>query len=135
MPERVKGEVIQAFERYAAEFVKLDARAVAAYFHEPALFIGPPGVVALATHADVERFFRQVMAELPARGYAGTELVGLSEQRLQDDLAVFSGTGIWRNAAGQELQRFGMTYSWRRTGPTPGDWRIVVAMVHQPHGV
>jgi|SRR4051812_4423442 ketosteroid isomerase-like protein len=134
MTERVKGEVIQAFERYAADFARLDARAVALHYHEPALFIGPPGAVALATHADVERFFRQVMAELPGRGYAGTELVGLTEQRLQDDLALFRGTGIWRNAAGQELQRFGMTYTWRRTGPTPSDWRIVVAMVHEPPG-
>jgi hypothetical protein len=50
MSERLKGGALQAFERYAA-FRELDARAVVPYYAEPALFIGPPGVVVLATGA------------------------------------------------------------------------------------
>lgn len=124
-------EPIAAFQRYTEAFHALDAGAVARHFHEPALLITPEDTVALSTIADVERTYARLMADLPRRGYARTEFSPLAGRRLGDDLAVVSGGGVWKNAADEDLMRFGMTYTLRRTGQT---WRIVVAAIHAPDG-
>ena len=71
------------------------------------------------------------MAELPAQGYARTEFSPLVERCLGDDLAVVSGVGVWKKASGEDLLRFGMTYTLRRAADT---WRIVVAAHPRPRG-
>jgi hypothetical protein len=38
-----------------------------------------------------------------------------------------SGVGVWLKADGDELQRFGLTYTLRNTD---GNWKIIVATVH-----
>jgi uncharacterized protein (TIGR02246 family) len=124
------GEVVDAFQRYARAFQALDARSAAAFFNEPAMMITPQGVVALLDASAVEHFYRRVMAELPAQGYAKTEFSHIDERRVGEDLAVISGEGVWKNQSGGDLQpRFGMTYTLRRRG---GVWRIVVATIHEP---
>jgi hypothetical protein len=120
---------LEAFHRYAAGFQSLDPRAVVPCFHEPALGVFPPGVVSLATGGQVEETYRRVMAELPSRGYATTEFWRLTERRLGEDLALVTGNGAWKNAAGEELSRFGLSYMFRRIG---GQWKVVVAAVHDP---
>jgi ketosteroid isomerase-like protein len=122
-------EVIAAFERYAAAFSALDPRAVVEHLNQPALMISPQGIVALAGSAQVEQFYTRVMAELPDLGYASSAFEGLTEHLLGEDLAIVTGVGIWKRADGGELRRFGMTYTWARSG---GIWRIAVAAVHAP---
>ncbi len=123
------GEAVEAFRRYTQAFQTLDPRAVVRHFDEPALLITPQGVIALPTGAAVEEAFRHVMSELPAQGYARTEFSPLVERRLGDDLAVVNGVGVWKKASGEDLRRFGMTYTLRRAADT---WRIVVAAIHDP---
>ena len=120
---------IDSFRQYADAFQSLDAKAVARHFHEPAMLIAPQGVLALPTAAAVEAAYSRVMADLPARGYSRTEFSGLSERRLNDDLAVVTGAGVWKNASGEEFSRFGVTYTLRRVAST---WRIVVAAIYEP---
>jgi hypothetical protein len=67
------------------------------------------------------------MAPLPGLGYARTELSPLREERLGDDLAEVSGTGVWTASSGEELRRFGMTCMLRRDA---GTWRFAVLAVH-----
>ena len=128
--ENAREEVLQSFQLYTQAFQALDARAVAQFFHEPAIFITPGDVRALQTTAAVEQAYAKVMAEMPP-DYARTAFGPLSVHRLADDLAMVSGAGAWKNAANDDLMPFGMTYTMRRTGQT---WRIVVAAIHAPDG-
>jgi ketosteroid isomerase-like protein len=121
---------LEAFGRYTQAFQALDARAVAQHFNEPALFITPKEIVSMPTIETVERLYARVMADMPP-DYVRTEFSPLSEHRLSDDLAVVSGSGVWKNAANADLMPFGMTYTLRRSGQT---WRIVVAAIHAPDG-
>src|SRR5262245_44673725 len=123
-------EVLHSFQLYTQAFQALDARAAAQYFHEPAFFITPREVRALPTTADVEQAYAQVMADMPP-DYARTEFGPMSVHRLGDDLAMVSGSGVWKNAANEDLMPFGMTYTLRRTGEA---WRIVVAAIHSQDG-
>ena len=122
--------VLEAFGRYTRAFQALDARAVARHFHQPAIFITPRDVVALPTAEAVEQTYARVMADMPP-DYVRTEFSPLSEHRLSDDLAMVSGSGVWKNAANEDLMPFGMTYTLRRSGQS---WRIVVAAIHAPDG-
>jgi hypothetical protein len=67
------------------------------------------------------------MADLPAQGYAGTEFFSLDARRLSDDLAMVTGTGVWKRTTGEPFAPFGMTYTLRRAN---GAWRIVVAAIY-----
>jgi ketosteroid isomerase-like protein len=122
-----QGEAIEAFRRYVEVFERLDPQAVTSYYNEPALLISPQGIASLPTSADVEQFFNSVMADLKAQGYARSEFPRLAEYYLSDELALVSGVGVWKKASGEQLRRFGLTYTLRRTHPS---WRIVVATIH-----
>jgi len=119
----------QAFQRYAEAFKTLDPRSVVRHVHEPALMVSPQGVKVLDSAAAVEEAYRPVMAGLQARGYARTEFSPPIERRLGEDLSILTCTGTWRSTLGQDLGRFGMTFTMRRTA---GAWRIVVLAYHPP---
>ena len=124
---KAQSPAAEAFWSYTRAFQKLDPKAVAAHFSEPALMITPRGVVALPNAAAVEQAYARVMAELPAQRYARTEFSRVEERRLGDDLTMLAGSGSWVDSAGEKFMPFGMTYTLRRTGES---WRIVVAMIH-----
>ena len=124
-PQQSSG-ALAAFNLYTQAFVELNPRAVAEYFHEPALLITPKEVIPLPTAAAVEQTYGQIMREMP-RDYTRTEFRGLSERRLDDDLALVTGSGSWKNASNEDIMPFGMTYTLRRTANT---WRIVVVAIH-----
>ena len=121
------GEAIGAFMRYVEVFERLDPQAIASYYNEPALLISPQGIASLPTSAYVEQFFDSVMADLKAQGYARSEFPRLAEHYLSNELALVSGVGVWKKASGEQLRRFGLTYTLRRTLQS---WRIVVATIH-----
>jgi ketosteroid isomerase-like protein len=123
------GTAMEAFRSYAAAFQKLDAKAVAEHFHEPALMITPIGIFSTPNGAAVEEVYRGVMRDISAHGYARTEFAGLSERRLAQGLAIVSGNGVQKKASGEVLQPFGVTYTLKHV--THG-WRIVVATIHEP---
>jgi hypothetical protein len=121
-------EALETFKRYTQAFQSLNASAPAEYFHQPALMANPNGVFALPNAAAVERVYQSVMTQLPALRYAKTVFPDLSAQRLSRDLAVVSGASIWQTAAGEEIQRFRMNYTFRRTG---GAWKILSALIYE----
>ena len=120
-------EAVKAFIDYAKAFETLNPQAVVPYYHEPCMFISPQGVVVLTSQAHVGTFFAEVMEGLSARGYARSTFLNLQGKQLSDILAVVSGVGVWLKADGDELQRFGLTYTLRNTD---GNWKIIVATVH-----
>ena len=121
------GSATDTFRQYAQAFASLDPRAVARHFNEPALMITPQGVVALSAAADVEQAYGRIMADLPALGYVRTEFSALNERRLGDDLALVTGSGVWKKATDEAFMPFGLTYTFRRSGDR---WLIVVAAIH-----
>jgi hypothetical protein len=129
MAAAVTGEAVAAFRQYSAVFEKLDPSAVVPFFSQPAILISPQGMVGLATGQDVERFFAPLMLDLRGQGYAKSEFPRLTEHWLSPDVAIVSGVGVWRKATGEELRRFGLTYTFSRK---PGTWQIMLAVVHAP---
>ena len=123
------GEAIEAFKRYVEAFEGLSPRAVVPFYNEPALLVSPQGIVALPTSADVEKLFDGLMSDLRGQDYAKSEFPRLAELPLNDDLAIVTGVGVWRKKTGEELRRFGATYTFCRT---PQSWKIVVAVIHDP---
>lgn len=122
-------EAVAAFRRYTDAFQTLDPRAAAACFHEPSLISMPIGVFALADRAAAERFYTDIMKDMPGRGYVRTELAPLQGTRLGEGLVELRGGGNWINKAGEGFMAFGMTYTLRKTD---GAWRIITAVVHAP---
>jgi ketosteroid isomerase-like protein len=123
------GSALEAFRGYAAAFQKLDAKAVAEHFHEPALMITPIGIFSTPNGAAVEEVYRGVLRDISARGYARTEFSTLVERRLAEGLAIVSGNGVQTKASGEVLQAFGVTYTLKHAA---SGWRIVVAAIHDP---
>jgi ketosteroid isomerase-like protein len=118
---------VNAFTDYAKAFETLDPQAVIPHYHEPCMFISPQGVAVMANQAQIVTFFAQVMEGLRVRGYGSSTFLNLQGKQLSDILAVVSGVGVWLKTDGDELQRFGLTYTLRNVD---GKWRIIVATVH-----
>ena len=129
MKSVIAGEAVEAFRQYAAVFERLDPSAVVPYFNQPAMLISPQGMVSLATATDVEQFFGRLMTDLRAQAYAKSEFPRLTDHFLSPDLAIVSGIGVWRKTTGEELRRFGLTYTLCRK---PQSWKIVLAVIHDP---
>jgi ketosteroid isomerase-like protein len=122
-------EAIESFLAYAQAFEQLEPQAILPYYHQPCLMISPQGVRALSSHNELAAFFSPLMADLRGRGYEKSRFLGLQATSLGSDLALVHGTGVWLAAGGEELQRFGLTYTWRRGD---GSWRLVVVAIHEP---
>jgi hypothetical protein len=121
--------IAQVFTSYLETFQKLDSHATLPYFHVPSMFIPQHGVRVLATSADVEALLTQAMEGLKTRGYARSELLDRHVKQMSGDTAIVSVSRVRYATDGRELERFGETYTLRRT---EAGWKIVVAMIHDP---
>src|SRR5882724_9364340 len=97
------------FDYYNA-FSTLDVQSILPYFHQPALLIGPPGVMALPTAAAVVPIFGPVMEDLRQREYRRSELSLQQVKLLSATSALAIGVAIRHKSDGQELERVGVTY-------------------------
>jgi hypothetical protein len=120
---------LEVFWGYTRAFQALDPKAVAAFFHEPAMLITPRGARALPNTWAVERAYAEIMDELRGTSYARTEFSSASERRLDDELVAVTGNGTWVDRDGRRYMPFGFTYTlrWTELG-----YRIVIALVHAP---
>ena len=121
--------ITQTFTDYTQAFQTLDPHATISYFHVPCMFISPQGVRVLATAADVQALLIQVMEGLKARGYARSEVLNRHVNQMSDNTALVTVSRIRYATDGRELERFGETYTLRKI---EGDWKIAVAMIHDP---
>jgi ketosteroid isomerase-like protein len=126
---REEEAITQAFTNYIQAFQTLDPHATIPYFHVPCMFIPPQGVRVLATAADVEALFTQVMEDLKSRSYARSALLNLHVNQMSDNTALVTVSRARYATDGRELERFGETYTLRRM---EGGWKIAVAMIHDP---
>ena len=119
--------VNRMLDEYYAAFSTLNIQAILPYFHQPALLIGPPGVIALPTPAAVLPIFTPVMQNLRARGYGRSELDQRKVKLLSAKSALASGIAVRYKSDGQELERVGIIYMLHKTDDA---WKFAVMVLH-----
>ncbi|MBI2361429.1 MAG: DUF4440 domain-containing protein [Deltaproteobacteria bacterium] len=120
------------FTAYVQAFQTLNPQAVLPYCHVPCMFISPQGVFAMTTLAEVEVLVARMMEGLKARGFARSVLRSLHTRKMSDNIALVTVSRVRYKTDGQELERLGETYTFRKTDD---GWKIVVATIHDPDTV
>jgi ketosteroid isomerase-like protein len=119
--------VRQMLDEYYRAFSTLSIQAILPYLNEPALLIGPLGVIPLPTPSAIEPIFGPVMESLRTRGYGRSELGSQETRMLGAHSAFATGIAIRYKSDGEEMERAGITYLLRKTNDT---WRIAVMVLH-----
>jgi ketosteroid isomerase-like protein len=132
MTEDDRAAITRVLTDYYRVFSTLDVQAISACYHEPSLILGPLGVVAAATRADLERAFSTIRDSLQARGYGRSELTMLQVKRLSATAAWASGVAERYKTDGLPLERVGVTYVLNKSA---SDWKIAVLVTHDPDRV
>ena len=117
-----------AFHAYIRAFETLDPEAAAPFYHVPSMFIAAQGVSAVPDAETARALLSQFMAQLRSQSYQRSEVLDLTVRHLSPVLASCAGTFVRFNTAGEEIARFGFTYTMRHSG----SWKIVVAIIHEP---
>jgi ketosteroid isomerase-like protein len=119
--------VKQVLSDYYNAFSTLDVQSILPYFHQPALLIGPLGVIAIPTPAAVVPIFGSVMEDLRQRKYRRSELSLQQFKLLSATSALAVGAAIRYKADGQELERVGVTYLLHKGND---GWKFAVMVLH-----
>lgn len=112
---------------YYAAFSTLEIEAILPYFHEPALLIGPQGVIPLPKPAALVPVFGPVMENLRQQGYQRSELDLQQLNFLGNKSAMATGVAIRYGRDGKELSRAGLTYLLHKSGET---WKFAAMVLH-----
>ena len=117
---------------YYRDFSTLNVRAILPYFHEPALLVGPQGVIPIPNHAALAVVFGPVMEGLRAKGYGRSELEVGYAKSLSSSAALVVGVAVRYKADGQPMERAGTTYVLQKTD---GGWKFATVILHDPNPV
>jgi ketosteroid isomerase-like protein len=119
--------VKQVLADYYKAFSTLTVQSILHYFHQPALLVGPSGVIALPTPEAVVPIFGPVMENLRQREYQRSEFSLQQLRLLSATSALAMGVAIRYKTNGQEMERVGLTYLLHK-----GDsgWKFAVMALH-----
>ena len=117
----------QMLGEYYRAFSTLNVQAILPYLDEPALLVGPLGVITLPMPSAIEPIFGPVMEGLRTRGYARSELGSQEIRILSAQSAFATGIAVRFKSDGEELERAGISYLLRKTNDA---WKIVVMVLH-----
>ncbi len=123
--------VRHTLDEYYRAFSTLSVQAILPYLNQPALLVGPLGVIPLPTPSAVEPIFGPVMERLRTRGYARSELGSQEVRILCAQSAFATGIAIRYGSDGEELERAGISYLLRKTDDA---WKFVVMVLHDAPG-
>ncbi len=118
--------VRHTLDEYYRAFSTLRVEAILPYLNQPALLVGPQGVIPVPTPSAIEPIFGPVMEGLRTRGYARSELDSQEIRILGAQSAFATGIAIRYRSDGGELERAGISYLLRKTDDA---WRIVVMVL------
>ena len=124
-------DVTRMLADYYNAFSTLNIEAIKPYFHQPALIIGPPGVVAVPTSDALAAFFAPTIEALRAKGYARSEFTSVQVKQLSATAVSASGVAVRYKSDGQELSRVDITYLLHKT---EADWKIAVMVLGDTGG-
>ena len=119
--------VKQVLSDYYKVFSTLDVQSILTYFHQPALLIGPLGVIAIPTPAAVVPIFGQVMEDLRQGKYRRSEFSLQQFKLLSATSALAAGVAIRYKADDQELERVGVTYLLHKGNDS---WKFAAMVLH-----
>lgn len=120
--------VRDTLDEYYRAFSTLSIQAILPYLDQPALLVGPLGVLALPMPAAIEPIFGPVLERLGTRGYARSEPASLEVRILGTQSAFATGTAIRYKTDGEELERSGISYLMHKADD---DWKIAVMVLHE----
>jgi ketosteroid isomerase-like protein len=119
--------IARTYASYFEAFQRLDPEAILPYYHTPFMVLAPSGVMAVAGQAEARGLFGEMMKGLGERGYARSEWTSLGVHPLSESTAMVSAGVVRYKADESVLERFGATYTLRRTD---AGWKIVVLAIH-----
>jgi len=119
--------VTQVFRDYVESFRSLKPDGVVPYCDVPCLFISAQGTRMMKDTGKMTAFIAQLMEGLKARGFARSDLAELKVNQMSAHIVVVSVKRIRYKTEGQELERLGETYVFRKSAES---WKIVTAMTH-----
>ena len=125
-------DVKQVLTDYYKAFSTLTVQSIQGYFHQPALLIGPLGVIALPTADAAVAIFGPVMESLRQREYRRSEFSLQQLRVLSATSALATGVAIRYKMDGQELERVGLTYLLQKGD---GSWKFAVMALHDTANV
>jgi hypothetical protein len=120
--------VNQVLTEYYTAFSTLTVQSILRYFHQPALLIGPSGVIALPTAEAVVPIFGPVMENLRQRKYLRSEFSLQQLRLLSATSALAIGVAIRYQTDGQEMERVGLTYLLHKDD---SGWKFAVMALHE----
>jgi ketosteroid isomerase-like protein len=124
--------IIKVLSDYYAAFSTLDVQAILPYFHEPALLVGPQGVIPVPNGAALVPIFGGVMEGLRRRRFERSELSLRQLRLLSPTSALAIGVAIRHSADGQEPERVGVTYVLHKAA---SGWKFAVVVLHDADAV
>jgi hypothetical protein len=119
--------VNQVLTDYYKAFSTLTVQSILRDFHQPALRMGPSGVIALPTAEAVVPIFGPVMENLRQREYRRSELSLQQLRLLSATSALAIGVAIRHKTDGQEMERVGVTYLLHKGN---SGWKFAVMALH-----
>jgi ketosteroid isomerase-like protein len=119
--------VTKLLSDYYAAFSTLNIQAILPYFHEPALLVGPLGVIPLSTPAALVPIFGPVMENLRRRQYGKSELKLQQLKLLSATSALAVGVAVRLKTDGEELECAGVTYLMHKA---ESGWKFAVVVLH-----
>ena len=119
--------ITETFRNYLESFQTLEPKNVVPYCHVPGLFISAQGVRMMADAKEVTAFIAQLMESLKTRGFSSSKITDMRVNPMGENITLVSVRRIRYTADGQELERIGETYTFRKIAD---DWKIVTAMTH-----
>ena len=116
---------------YYSAFSTLNIEAIKPYFHQPALIMVPPGVVAVPSSEALATFFAPTIEALRAQGYARSEFTSVQVKQLSSSAASATGVAVRYKTDGKELSRVGITYLLHKAEAA---WKIAVMVLDDTGG-
>ena len=121
--------VKQVIADYYRDFSTLNVEAILPYFNEPALLVGPQGVIPIPNHSALAAVFGPVMEGLGAKGYGRSEFELGDVRSLSSSIAIVGGVAVRYKTDGQQLERAGITYVLHKT---ESGWKFATVILHDP---
>jgi ketosteroid isomerase-like protein len=121
-------EILKTFQDYTDTFKQKNALALLPFYEFPALIVdrdekpkvlSNPMIAAIGLHLTIQKLVKQ--------GYACSKLHALEAKQVRYNLAIVGGTATRHKENGDELDKFGFTYTLRKSSK---GWKIVAGVIH-----
>jgi len=117
---------LDVVHEYYSAFSTLDLKAIAFYYSEPCMSLGPQGVFFATNRADLIDAFAPFIDGLRAKGYSHSEFVDPEVTMVTDTATLVRGVAIRYAQTGLEIERVPISYLLHRDG---ANWKIAVMIL------